>query len=697
MRPYHAGTAWIVSIATIAVVAGALRWVDLSPRVEADFFFSRDDPQLLATREVSERFPSAELVVVRVEGESTSATPYRQSIEQLTEALGSVDGVTSVNSITTEDAARSPLWGPLLLNSDGRSSNLLVQLVSDVNPERLVGELDVVLAPFESDDLAIQVSGVPYIIELIRRNLFRDLVVFSSAALLVFGLIIGVVYRRIWLVVGTLATCLLSISITLVLAQVLSIGIGLLTANIAVIVFVLTLSHTVFLAANWRRGVMNGDTDPTAYARRETVGPSFWAMLTTLLGFTSLLLATAKPLRELGIAGAVGALTALVIAYGVFPVFLRAERTAGTDRTVWAEGAQGTGGIGSRRVVLGGLVVGVLIAGLGFRTLTTDPSLLSYFDPDGPLYEGLEAIDRDGGSSPLNLVIREPGGMAIGDSETVEKMWTLHESLESDAAVGSLISPALLLNEARRAPMAGFLSNALLLELLQGPFFGRVGLSYVTADQMEGRFFLRMREGGRVESRQAVLDRVERYVTDAELEPVYVAGQYELQLQLGRLIRSSLAIGLGGLLMLFVGVAAVVSRDGWTTLVMVLCLTSIPIVVLGVMGHLAMPVDIIASPAANVALAMGVDSMIHLVMRVRKLGSRRMTDPAIWVQARRELWQPIVGAAAIISVGFGIFGLSSFPPTQRFGIAVIVGTLMAATLTLIAVPRGATLRRPKSP
>ena len=78
--------------------------------------------------------------------------------------------------------------------------------------------------------------------------------------------------------------------------------------------------------------------------------------------------------------------------------------------------------------------------------------------------------------------------------------------------------------------------------------------------------------------------------------------------------------------MLFVGVAAVVSRDGWTTLVMVLCLTSIPIVVLGVMGHLAMPVDIIASPAANVALAMGVDSMIHLVTRVRKLGSGRMAD-----------------------------------------------------------------------
>ena len=697
MRQYHAGTPWFVSITTIAVVAGVLRWVDLSPRVEADFFFSRDDPQLRASQEVSERFPSAELVVVRAEGRSVSDTPYRERIEQLTQALGAVADVTSVNSITTEDAERSPLWGPLLLNGDGRSSNLLLQVASDVDPERLVGELDDVLATFESDDLAIQVSGVPYIIELIRRNLFRDLVVFSSAALLLFGLIIGAVYRRMWLVVGTLATCLLAISFTLVLAQVLSIGIGLLTANIAVIVFVLTLSHTVFLAANWRRGVATGETDPAAYARRETVGPSFWAMLTTLLGFMSLLLATAKPLRELGIAGAVGALTALVIAYGVFPVFLRA---AGKDEKDGGDGRDGKSGsvpIGNRKVILGVLGVVVVATGWGFRNLDTDPSLLSYFDPDGPLYKGLEAIDRDGGSSPLNLVIRDPAGMAIGDAATIEKMWTLHESLESDPAVGSLISPALLLNEARRAPMAGFLSNALLLDLLQGPFFGRVGLSYVTPDHMEGRFFLRMREGGRVESRQAVLDRVERYATDAELEPVYVAGQYELQRQLGRLIRSSLAIGLGGLLMLFVGIAAIVSRDGWTTLVMVLCLTSIPIVVLGVMGHLAMPVDIIVSPAANVALAMGVDSMIHLVMRVRKLGNGLMADPATWIQARRELWQPIIGAAAIISVGFGIFGLSSFPPTQRFGVAVIVGTLMAATLTLVAVPSGATLRRVRSP
>ena len=45
-------------------------------------------------------------------------------------------------------------------------------------------------------------------------------------------------------------------------------------------------------------------------------------MTTTLLGFLSLLVATAKPLRELGIAGAIGTLTAIAVAYSVYPAFL---------------------------------------------------------------------------------------------------------------------------------------------------------------------------------------------------------------------------------------------------------------------------------------------------------------------------------------------------------------------------------------
>ena len=182
------------------------------------------------------------------------------------------------------------------------------------------------------------------------------------------------------------------------------------------------------------------------------------------------------------------------------------------------------------------------------------------------------------------------------------------------------------------------------------------------------------------------MDRLEGYARDAGLEPVQVGGLYDLQAQLGRLIASSLRIGLGGLLLLFVGVAVVVSRSARVAAIMVACLGAIPLVVLGTFGHLGVAVDIITSPAANVALAMGVDSMIHLVVRVRHLRDGGLDPLESWSQARAQIMGPVLAAALLICVGFGIFGLSTFPPTRRFGFAVILGTMTAATMALVTLP-----------
>ena len=203
---------------------------------------------------------------------------------------------------------------------------------------------------------------------------------------------------------------------------------------------------------------------------------------------------------------------------------------------------------------------------------------------------------------------------------------------------------------------------------------------------------LRMRESGRTEARADIVARVTEHVSASGLEADLVAGHYELQGQLGRLIASSLRIGLGGLLLLFVGIAFIVSRSPRRTTAMVVCLCGIPVIVLGSAGHAGMPIDIITSPAANVALAMGVDSMIHMVMRMRRMGVSTASDWDAWLAARAQLWKPVLGATLIICAGFGIFSLSSFPPTQRFGYAVILGTLTAATMALVALPFAATVR-----
>jgi predicted RND superfamily exporter protein len=105
-----------------------------------------------------------------------------------------------------------------------------------------------------------------------------------------------------------------------------------------------------------------------------------------------------------------------------------------------------------------------------------------------------------------------------------------------------------------------------------------------------------------------------------------------------------------------------------------------------------MPLDIISAPAANVALPMGIDEMIHLGYAVR--GRRRGKDdwPA-WQQALGELWRPILFSMVVVAAGFALFLLSSFPPTQRLGVLVCAGAILTDLMVLTVLPAAATWRR----
>ena len=689
----HGAAPWAsVTVMAVGLVAVGV-WVDLSPKVESDFFFSADDPQLQASAELERRYPSPPQVVIRAEDRGDDPSGYRDRVRALTDALAEVDGALNVLSITTDNPARSPLFGRILLTPDEHATNLILQ-TDGTDPEILLPRLEAVVQAHETPDFDLVMSGVPVIVEQIRRNLFRDLVVFSLAALLLYGLLTGIVYRDVAIVVGALTTCVTACAGTLLITQALGIQIGLLTANLITIVFVLTLSHIVFLTANWRRIRSRALTDAevVGQAVSQTVEASFWSMATTLMGFLSLLVASARPLRELGIAGAIGAATAMCVAYAIYPAFLsRGMVPEGASEALSSE-AFGDG-LKARPGMLAGIVLVVIVLGSGLPKLDTDPGLLTYFTPGSILREGLERVDLDGGSSTLNIAVRDAAGGRVDNEAVNERMWAFQDALEADSAVGVVVSPPVLLAHARSQPLARFMSLRTLLDIAESPVLDEVALSFVTRERDEGLFFLRMRESARESSRREVIERLTDHARSAGLEPVLVGGLYDLQAQLGRLIASSLRIGLGGLLILFVGVALVVSRSPRYSAMMVACLIAIPLVVLGTFGHLGVAVDIVTSPAANVALAMGVDSMIHLVVRVRHLQDSGLTSGRSWATARSQILRPVLAATLLICAGFGIFALSTFPPTRRFGVAVILGTLTAATVALVALPGAAALLR----
>ena len=130
--------------------------------------------------------------------------------------------------------------------------------------------------------------------------------------------------------------------------------------------------------------------------------------------------------------------------------------------------------------------------------------------------------------------------------------------------------------------------------------------------------------------------------------------------------------------MLFGLIAWYITRNLRVTLSVIASISIIPLTVLGCFGIYRIPLDIISAPASNVAIAMGIDSMIHMIKSFRRTRN--------WQMVRDELWQPILTSMFVVATGFGIFLFSTFPPTQRFGGAILFGTVLAALTALYIMP-----------
>jgi len=689
----------LIAILIVAAIGGVfVETVDLTPRVGADFFFSTNDPAVEQVRWIARNFPSGGQVIFLsvASPEIKTGTPaYVDAVRGISDEVRALPGVSGVISAThgpknPRDALEGPMWSRALVDHELEAS-LVVVLTGQQVPPRLIPSLERIAAKWSRGVRKVRISGTPYVSELIGRHLKEDFRTFTLASFAVFGLGILLIFRSFPVFIGTLITCPAAIMLSLIVQALLGGSIGILTANLATIVFVLTLSHIIFLTANQKRmSLAAGATagSPVAAVRR-TLPASLWCMLTTLLGFTSLLLVEAEPLRELGRGGALGAVLAILCAYSFYPPFLGAAARSWSRKR--AEEAQPgvLGRLFTRPMVVPAIVLTFVAGLLGGRiaVLDTDPPLLQYFSPEGEIYDGLEFIDRTGGTSLLQVVVRDPKGGVLDTGEAYEKMWNFQNRLEDIPEVGSAISLPVLISEGRaRSLLARLIGRRRLLNILSRPERGGVANSFVTPDRKHGMYLIRMREAERRLPRSMIIESMGVLAERSGLEIRAVGSIFFLQGRLSELVAASLFTGLAGLLGLFFIVALIVARSLRIGFMMTFGIALVPLGLLGGLATLKVPVDVISSPAANVCIGMAADAMIHLVSAVRRQSIGGQTGWSGWVAARREQGVPILVSTTVVCAGFALFAFSTFPPNQRFGLAVVFGTLVAAAATLILVP-----------
>src|SRR5438874_4784130 len=327
------GTHWEMLGLTAVLFVLVAVFVELKPAVDENFFFSTSDPGVRESNKVEQRFPSQPQLILAVSSQDISSPRYLGRIQRLTQQLEAIDEVSAVKSLTVgpksfQDALEGEFWRRLLIAKDRKSSNVIVFL-ENKDPEKPIKRIERIIHELDEKDFRIHIAGPPYVVEMIRRSLTHDFWYFSLTAVVLFGLTMAAMFRSARVFLGMLATCASAVLLTLLLQSMFGKKIGILTVNLGTIVFVVALSHLVYMTFNWqtladRKGQMGKESpDLATAARRMTFPASFWSMVCASLGFGSLLIVQAKPLRQLGFGGVLGSIVAFACAYLMYPPFLR--------------------------------------------------------------------------------------------------------------------------------------------------------------------------------------------------------------------------------------------------------------------------------------------------------------------------------------------------------------------------------------
>jgi predicted RND superfamily exporter protein len=677
---------FLVLIALIAIAVLFYKKVDLEPKISANFFFSNDSKIFKEVSQVNKEFPSGEQIIIGVPAKDITSSYYVEKIRNLTNDLQNIKNIDAALSITKgpediEAALNNPLWKRVVVSKNHDASFIICFLNKNSDYEKVIFDVEKITQKYRKQSLDVKISGMPYIVDQMRKNISQDMKNYTLIAIFLCSLTLLIIYRSFLIVIASLICCSICSIASLLILSLMGHQIGILTANLIVIIYVLAQSHLIFLTSNFQQ--LANTKNQLSATLSKTLPSSFWCMITTLLGFLSLILVTAKPIKELGIGGSIGTICAFVLIYLTYPTFLKfIKAKKSKDNNKFLEKIYSNKKINKFIIILI-LSSSILLGFLGIPSLDTDPNLLKYFKKDGKIANQIEFIDKNGGSNPLKIIISNKNGERLDNDYSYEKMWNLQKNLAKHKEVGSIISLPVIMAEADENWLGKLLPWEIIIDVLFKDKYQQIGRSFISKNKKEAMFFLRMKEAEKSQNRLKTISQLKQIVSKTGFKVNHVSGTYYLQARLGASVKSSIINGVASLIAVFLLIILIISTSIKLVFVVAISIISICAIIFGSLGILKIPIDIISSPAINISLGIAVDSIIHITRNAKSFGKLTSEN---WTKSLKNQAKPAIISITTVIVGFSTFALSSFPPSQRFGIVVVFGSVLAAIFALIIIP-----------
>jgi predicted RND superfamily exporter protein len=573
------------------------------------------------------------------------------------------------------------------------------------------------------NNATLYLGGPAMITSDMMEYIRSDLVVFGIAVASVFAVMLFLFFGNIWFVILPISNAFLTTFVTAGFLGYMDWKISVVSSNFIALLLILTISLTVHVLVKINE-LQKGSSDNNELlidAVDQMFLPCFFAAITTAVAFLSLLLGDLKPVIEFGKMMAFGISIAFIFTFSFLPSSLSLiKNNKSKDYLSLHKITNRILALSKKYANYIYLTFSVVFCVLIFGTtkLVVENRFIDYFDEETEIYQGMLEIDQNlGGTATLDIIIKEPSFIALDDliedeffddslfddeSSSASGYWwnvyslaeleEIHDYLDSLPEIGKVLSVASGIKLARLINDGEDLNDlelALLRSVLPEDIRETLLYSYINKDDSIVRISTRVNESAENLNRNQLLEKINNdLITKFNLskDRFEITG---LAVLYNNMLQSLFQSQIGSLLLVFSVIALMLLLIFKSFKIMIIGLIPNIFVassVVGTLGLLKIPLDIMTITVAAISVGMAVDNTIHYIYRYKKEIKITNSIEMALQNAHTTTGRAIFYTAATIATGFSILSLSNFFPTQLFGIFTALAMLIAFISSLSLLP-----------
>ncbi|MGD9302322.1 MAG: MMPL family transporter, partial [Desulfobacterales bacterium] len=567
---------------------------------------------------------------------------------------------------------------------------------------------------------------------------------FGLGVLIFLIVALGVIFRsKRWVILPVLCCAFSAVAMMGILGM-FGWQVTVISSNFISLQLIITMAITIHLIVRYRDLALSNPLaehrDLIAQTIRVMVTPCLFAALTTIAGFGSLMFSDILPVRTFGWMMIAGIGVSLTVTFLFFPAGLmlvakktpRAGKKSKYSLTSYLAGLTQNHG----KAVLVISTALFILSAIGISRLVVENSFIDYFKASTEIHQGMKVIDQNlGGTTPLDVIVEidttddsaqtsEPAEAVTGDGEFDEfdefdkkkddgRYWfttdrmalakNIHAYLESLPEIGKVLSLGTMLKIAEKLNHGKPLDNfqlALLYGELPRRFKALVLAPYVSVEHNQLRFTVRVKDSEKSLKRDALLKKIRHDLTDKlglKEENVHLAGLLVLYNNMLQSLFESQILTLGVVVLALLAMFLLLFKSFKIALIALAPNLLAVGAVLGFMGWMNIPLDMMTITIAAISIGIAVDNTIHYIYRFKNEFNVSQDYTKTMHYCHGSIGYAMYYTSVTIIIGFSILAFSNFLPTIYFGLLTGLAMLIALLAALTLLPQLLIVIKPFGP